>query len=85
MSSSTLLLRDVTMKTVDVIAAVLVVVGAVNWGLVGAAHMDLVALLFGAGSILSSIVYVAVGLAGLFQILQWKAIQKRWQADVRMV
>ena len=41
------------MKNVDVAAAVLVVVGAVNWGLVGAAHMDLVALLFGAGSILS--------------------------------
>ncbi len=84
MSYSTLLLRDVTMKTVDVIAAGLVVVGAVNWGLVGAAHTDLVALLFGAGSILSSVVYVVVGLAGLFQILQWKAIQRRWQADVRM-
>jgi uncharacterized protein len=84
MSFSTLLLRDVTMKTVDVIAAGLVVVGAVNWGLVGAAHTDLVALLFGAGSILSSVVYVVVGLAGLFQILQWKAIQRRWQADVRL-
>src|SRR4051812_38766596 len=51
------------MRTVDVVAAVLVVVGAVNWGLVGAAHLDLVALLFGAGSILSSIVYVVVGVA----------------------
>ncbi len=55
-----------------------------NWGLVGAAHTDLVALLFGAGSILSSVVNVVVGLAGLFQILQWKVIQRRWQADVRM-
>jgi uncharacterized protein len=72
------------MKTVDVIAAVLVVVGAVNWGLVGAAHTDLVALLFGAGSILSAVVYVVVGLAGLYQALQWKAIQRRWQADARL-
>ena len=72
------------MKTVDIAAAVLVVVGAVNWGLVGAAHVDLVALLFGAGSILSSIVYVLVGVAGLYQALQWKAIQRRWQAGVRM-
>lgn len=72
------------MKTVDVIAAALVVVGAVNWGLVGAANTNLVALLFGAGSILSSIVYIIVGLAGLYQILQWKAIQRRWQANVRM-
>ena len=52
------------MKTVDVIAAVLVVVGALNWGLVGAAHTDLVARLSGSGSILSSVVYVVVGLAG---------------------
>ncbi len=72
------------MKTVDVIAAVLVVVGALNWGLVGAARTDLVALLFGAGSILSSVVYVVVGLAGFYQALQWKAIQRRWQADVRL-
>jgi uncharacterized membrane protein YuzA (DUF378 family) len=35
-------------------------------------------------SFLSSVAYVVVGLAGLFQILQWKAIQRRWQADVRM-
>jgi len=68
------------MKTIDVLAAILVVVGALNWGLVGAMRLDLVALLFGAGSLPSSIVYVLVGLAGLFQIVQWRAIQHRWQA-----
>ena len=72
------------MKTVDVVAAILVVVGAVNWGLVGAARTNLVALLFGAGSLLSSVVYISVGLAGLYQALRWKAIQRRWQADVRL-
>ena len=72
------------MKTVDVVAAILVVVGAVNWGLVGAARTDLVALLFGAGSLLSSVVYISVGLAGLYQALRWKAVQRRWQADVRL-
>jgi len=72
------------MKTVDVIAAVLVVVGAVNWGLVGAAHFNLVAFLFGADSILSAAVYIVVGVAGLYQALQWKAIQGRWQASPRL-
>lgn len=72
------------MKTVDVVAAILVVAGAVSWGLVGAARTDLVALLFGAGSLLSSVVYISVGLAGLYQALRWKAIQRRWQADVRL-
>jgi uncharacterized protein len=72
------------MKIVDVVAAILVVVGALNWGLVGALHFDLVATLFGSGSLLSSIVYVLVGLAGLFQVVQWRAIQRRWQASPSM-
>jgi uncharacterized protein len=66
------------MRTIDAIAAVLVVVGALNWGLVGLARFDLVAALLGHGSILSSLVYTLVGLAGAFQAVQYRAIQKRW-------
>jgi hypothetical protein len=66
------------MKTIDVLAAVLVVVGALNWGLVGLFGFDLVAALLGDSSSLSRIVYTLVGVCGLFQVLQWKAIQRRW-------
>ncbi len=66
------------MKNLDVVAAVLLVVGGLNWGLVGAANFDLVATIFGAMSPLSRIVYVLVGLAAVYQALQWKAIQRRW-------
>ncbi len=66
------------MKNLDVIAAVLVVIGALNWGMVGLFQFDLVAALFGA-SILSSIVYTLVGLSGLYQAVSWKWIQQRWQ------
>lgn len=66
------------MKTMDVVAAILVVVGAANWGLVGLFQFDLVATIFGDASFLSRIVYSLVGLAGLFQALQWKSIQRRW-------
>ncbi len=66
------------MKTFDVLAAILVVVGAANWGLVGLFQFDLVAALFGDASGLSRIVYSLVGFAGLFQAMQWKAIQRRW-------
>ena len=55
-------------NAIDWIALVLVIVGAVNWGLVGVANMDLVALLLGAGSMLSKVVYVLVGLSGLYTI-----------------
>jgi uncharacterized protein len=66
------------MKTIDVIAAVLVVVGALNWGLVGLFQFDLVAALFGNASGVSRIVYALVGFAGAFQMMQWKGIQRRW-------
>lgn len=46
------------------LALVLVIVGAVNWGLVGLFQFDLVAALFGAGSPISRVVYSLVGLAG---------------------
>lgn len=70
------------MKTFDVIAVVLLVVGGLNWGLVGVAHFDLVAAIFGmkfgATSVLSSVVYGLVGLAALYQAVAFKAIQHRW-------
>ena len=46
----------------------LVIIGAINWGLIGLFQFDLVATLFGAMSILSRIVYGLVGLSGLWAI-----------------
>jgi uncharacterized membrane protein YuzA (DUF378 family) len=62
------------MRKLDLLALVLVIVGALNWGLVGAANFDLVKALFGA-SILSSIVYVLVGVAGVFLAARIPATQ----------
>jgi uncharacterized protein len=67
------------MKKLDVIAAVLLVVGGINWGIVGVTGTDLVGALFGNLSPLSRAVYILVGLAALYQAAQWKAIQHRWQ------
>jgi uncharacterized membrane protein YuzA (DUF378 family) len=72
------------MKNIDVIAAGLVMVGAINWGLAGLFRVDLVATLFGMSfgevSPVSSVVYGLVGLAGLYQALTWKSIQRRWHS-----
>ena len=73
------------MKTLDVVAAVLLVIGGLNWGLVGAARFDLVATLFGNMTVLSQIVYVVVGMAAIYQALQWKSIQRRWSVSARAV
>jgi len=56
------------MKAVYAIATVLLVVGGLNWGLVGLLGFDVVATLFGVGSIISSIIYVLVGLSALFVV-----------------
>ncbi len=66
------------MKTFDVIAATLLVIGGLNWGLVGLLGFDLVAAIFGEMSLLSRLVYLLVGLSGLYQALSIKAIQQRW-------
>lgn len=69
------------MRTLDIVTAVLLVVGGLNWGLVGVANFDLVAALFGAGSILSKAVYTLVGAAAVYQAASLKAIQKRWNVQ----
>ena len=69
------------MKTIDVIAAVLLVVGGLNWGLVGLFNFDLVATLLGSQSFLASVVYVLVGLSAAYQALGLKAIQRRWNVQ----
>lgn len=59
----------IRMTTLDRIALALVVIGAVNWGLVGLFQLDLVAIIFGGQSaVLSRVVYVVVGVAGLWCI-----------------
>ena len=77
------------MKKLDVLAAVLVVVGALNWGLVAVARFDLVATLFGLAfgevSTASAVVYALVGLAGVYQAILWKGIQRRWNDSPLMV
>jgi hypothetical protein len=55
-------------NAVDWISFILLIVGGLNWGLVGLANFDLVATLFGEGSGLSRLVYVLVGLAALYSI-----------------
>jgi uncharacterized membrane protein YuzA (DUF378 family) len=66
------------MKTLDVIAIILIIVGGLNWGLVGIVRFDLVATIFGDMSIISRIVYILVGVAALYQLILWNSIRSRW-------
>ena len=70
------------MKLIDILAAVLLVIGGLNWGLVAFLNFDLVAFIFGMNfgetSILSKVVYGLVGLSAIYQALSLKSIQCRW-------
>jgi uncharacterized protein len=80
--------RRISMKKLDILAAVLVAVGGLNWGLVALAEFDLVATIvgldFGETNALSRIVYGLVGLAAVYQVLQQHAIRRRWSRDPRV-
>lgn len=56
------------MKVFDGIALTLVIVGAVNWGLIGFFQFDLVAAIFGELSMFSRIIYALVGIAGIYSL-----------------
>jgi len=64
------------MKVLKIIAIVLVIVGGLNWGLVGLFNFDLVAAIFGAMSSLSKIVYSLVGLAAIYVAVISKSLLK---------
>lgn len=57
------------MRALNILTQVLLIVGGLNWGLVGLADFDLVAAIFGEMSLLSRIVYGLVGLSAIYQII----------------
>ena len=70
------------MKTVDLVAVILLVIGGLNWGLVAIAEFDLVATVvgldFGETNALSRIIYGLVGLSAVYVAVQARAIPRRW-------
>ena len=56
------------MKYLNIITLLLIIVGGINWGLVGAFQFNLVEALFGAMPPLPAVIYILVGLSALYQI-----------------
>lgn len=59
------------MKAVYTVALLLVIVGGVNWGLVGFFDYNLVDAIFGEGSAAARVVYAVVGLSALWVLVDW--------------
>ena len=63
-------------KGLTYLALTIAIIGAGNWGLIGAFRFDLVAALFGEMSVLSRIVYVLVGVSGLYLLTLYGQIDR---------
>ena len=63
------------MKVLDYTALAIVIIGAINWGLIGFFQFDLVAFIFGNMSWLSRIIYAVIGLSGLYMISAYGRIK----------
>lgn len=64
------------MSTLDWVAYILVMIGGINWGLVGAFDYNLVDSIFGDGSSIARVVYVLVGLSALYLLATLGRMQK---------
>jgi uncharacterized membrane protein YuzA (DUF378 family) len=73
----TLNLMENAMRLANTITLVLVIIGGLNWGLVGVLNWDLVAAIFGTGSAVSRTVYVLVALSALWQLIPLFAALRR--------
>ena len=56
------------MKIIDKIALILIIIGAINWGLIGIFKFNLVDTIFGPMSVISRIIYALVGISGIWGI-----------------
>ena len=56
---------------IDVVVAILLLVGGLNWGLMGLFDMNVIASIFGMMSMLTRVIYVAIGLAAAYRVVLW--------------
>lgn len=65
------------LTTLDVVALVLLVIGGLNWGLIGLADYNLVDMIFGSDSMLTRLIYILVGLSGVYVAWLWMKLERK--------
>lgn len=69
------------MKTLNAIALTVAIIGCVNWGLIGLFNFNLVESLFGNISFLSKLIYILVGIAGIWSIAFYTRVTDKKLTD----
>jgi uncharacterized membrane protein YuzA (DUF378 family) len=73
------------MKNLNLISQILIIVGGLNWGLVGAFGFDLVAAIFGEMTAVSRLVYILVGISAVYQIARLGSFIKGTEVNLKPV
>lgn len=69
------------MKTFDLIAAIFLSIGGLNWGFIAFFNVDLIAWAFGSMSVWTRVIYALAGFGALYDIIFYKIIQRRWGCE----
>lgn len=67
------------MKIFDAVTFVLVIIGGLNWGLLGLFSFDLITFLFGEIAPLDRVIYTLIGLSALYYAIAFRAVLQRWR------
>lgn len=67
------------MKTVDLITFILIIVGALNWGLIGAFDINPVAAALGHAHPAAKTIYILIGVSAVYHAVAFRAIHQRWR------
>ena len=66
------------MRKIDLAAAILILVGAINWGTIGLFNINVIDF-FLERTWLDRFVYAVIGFAAIYKIIYWRAIKRRWK------
>lgn len=67
------------LKGIDIIAGILLILGGLNWGMIGFFHIDVIGTIFGVGTAATRVAYALVGLSALYEAVLMKNIWRRWE------
>ena len=71
-------MKEKDMKMVSMVAMLLVVIGGINWGLVGLLNLNLVEMIFGMWPVLVQLVYILVGVSAVYlAAMEWPKYMKK--------
>lgn len=67
------------MKKLDILTALLVILGGINWGLIGLFGFDLIEFVF-EKTWIDRLLYILIGFSAIYKVVNWETIKARWKA-----